>query len=209
MEIIEDEVLEIENLHPKDKLTEKDIENITGSNLFLALIEPKKFATKEVIDFCNHNLTRENIEENLNSALEKLKKTDMNSYVDALDEIEDRGLENIITELQLEYFERLQNYKEARRIVTSTSLAFIAPINNKLYDFIDSSYLDLNEYYINYAVSFDTYFTEEDWQFVCFNKQGIIKLSFNNEIAFIIDLFWEENKNKIDSKASQKILALK
>lgn len=209
MEIIEDEILDIEDIQNKDTLTEKDVKNITGENLFLALIEPKKFATQEVIDFCKNNLTKENIKEILNSSLEEMKKQDLNSYFNALEDIEKRGIENVIAELQLEYFERLEKYKENREIVTSSSLAFLALINNKLYDFIDSSYIDLNEYYINYAEPFNKYFENKDWDFTFFKKQNLIKISFNEEIDFIIDLFWGENIDKIDENAKNKIMKIK
>jgi len=182
---------------------QSQIKNITSSDLFLAFIEPKKFATEQVLNFIKNNLSDEN--------LKKLVKKSMSELCDVLPtekiiEIEihmlEEGEEKHVQNLREQCYKTLEEYKQKRIKPISHRFAILTILNNQIYDFIKGDYINLNDYYINYIMPFKDVFLDLDWALAYNNKPILI---LEEHTKYLIEEFINNNQNKIDEKAYQKI----
>lgn len=188
-----------------ETLTKQDINNINGDNIFLAFIEPKKFATEKMLDFIKNNLSDENLKQIMKKSIDELSDLLPTEKLIELElKILEEGEEKHIGELRKNCFQKLEEYKSNRIKPLSHRFAILTVANNKLYDFIEANYITLDEYYINYLTPFNDIFLAPDWSFINDNEGNII-LTLSEQTRDLMNLYIKENQNIIDENAYQKI----
>lgn len=189
-------------------ITKKDIQTITSDNLFLAFIEPKKFATEKMLDFIRNNLSDENLKQIMKSSMDELCDIlPTEKIIEVELKIDEEGEDKHIQSLRKDCFKTLEEYKEKRIKPLSHSFAILTIIDNKIYDFASKQYIDLNDYYINYITPFKEIFLDSDWT-LSYNSEGEVIIILSSETKELIEMFINENQNKIDENAIRKMLKL-
>lgn len=184
-------------------LNRKNLRNINGSNIFLAILEKVNKGTdlQECLQDNIHmmEITYDGIEisaELLKGMIETGKinlpqDTDLNTWIEEF--------KSLATE-------ELDKYWYLKLNASEVTANFISSINGRIYNFCTNEYLDLNEVDINYAAPIEELLTPNEWS-LSYSVSGHLKcLTIEESAIEVLSTFQHTKSNEIDKLAKAKVL---
>ena len=173
-------------------LNRENLKNISGSNIFLAILEKvnKENDLQECLQGDIHmmEITYDGIE----LSAELLKGMVESGKINLP---QDTDLDTWIEEFKLLAADELDKYWYLKLKENEVTANFISSINGHIYNFCTNEYLDLDEVDINYAASVEELLTPNEWS-LSYSASGHLKcLTIEESAVDILSSFQHDKSN--------------